>query len=151
MRIIQQARSRALIRLLLAFGLILAGAIGTSRAGDEPIRVVYHIDDSARAIAAIRNINNHRRAAADAKIVVVALGAGIDFMLKGAKDTRGNPYEPMIDDLLSEGVEFRICNNTLSGRNIARDRVLADIGVVESGVAEIARLQFRERFAYIKP
>lgn len=118
---------------------------------DAPIRVVYHLDDSARAIPAIRNISNHLKAAPETRIVLVALGHGVDFLLKGAKDDRGNPYEPMIDDLLLAGVEFRVCNNTLVARQIPREQVLADVAVVESGVAEVARLQAREHYVYLKP
>ena len=132
--------------------LLLALAASNLNAAErDPIRVVYHVDDSARAVPAIRNIGNHLKAAPDTQIVVVALGQGVDFLLRGAKDERGNPYEPMVDDLLLAGVDFRLCNNTLSARQIERDQVLADVGVVDSGVAEIARLQVREHYAYLKP
>lgn len=136
----------------LAWLLALAGAVG-ARAAEPPAphHVVYHLDDSSRAIAAIRNLNNHLKAVPGSKLVVVALGAGVDFLLSGAKDDRGNPYEPMVDDLMLAGVEFRACNNTLVARQIERARVLADVSVVESGVAEISRLQLTEHFAYIKP
>lgn len=114
-------------------------------------RVVYHIDDAARAVPAIRNITNHLKADPGVRIVVVALGQGVDFLLKDAKDNRGNPYEPMIDDLVLAGVEFRICNNTLVARQFDKAHVHPDVSVVESGVAEIARLQFSEGYAYLKP
>jgi intracellular sulfur oxidation DsrE/DsrF family protein len=146
-------RNRCLAQLAaLALLLAWAGAIG-ARAAEPPAphHVVYHLDDSARAIAAIRNLNNHLKAVPGSKLVVVALGAGVDFLLSGAKDDRGNPYEPMVDDLILAGVEFRVCNNTLVARQIDRARVLAEVGIVESGVAEISRLQLTEHFAYIKP
>lgn len=114
-------------------------------------RVVYHLDDTARAIPAIRNITHHLKAVPNVRIVVVALGQGVDFLLKDTKDDRGNPYEPMIDDLVLAGVEFRICNNTLVARQIDKARVHPDVVVVESGVAEITRLQFSEGYAYLKP
>lgn len=117
----------------------------------SPARVVYHLDDAGRAMSAIRNLNNHLKAVPSTRIVVVTLGQGIDFLLDGAKDERGNPYEPMIDDLILAGVEFRICNNTLVGRHIDRASVHADATLVESGVAEITRLQLAEGYAYLKP
>lgn len=113
--------------------------------------VVYHIDDSARAIPMIRNITNHRRADADIRIVVVALGAGIDFLVEDAMDDRGNSYDALVDPLMAEGVEFRVCNNTLNGRGIAADKLLLDVKIVPSGVAEVARLQIEEDAAYLKP
>lgn len=121
-----------------------------AEAGRAP-RVVYHLDDSARAIAAIRNLTNHLKAAPGVKIVVVALGPGVDFLLRDAKDERGNPYEPMIDDLVMAGVEFRVCNNTLTARHIDPARVHPDATLVESGAAEITRLQYAEGYAYFKP
>lgn len=144
--------SRSLFLAVVLALLLMTGSPAGRAADPAPVhRVVYHLDDSARAIAAIRNLNNHLKAVPGAKLVVVALGAGVDFLLAGAKDDRGNPYEPMVDDLMLAGVEFRVCNNTLAARNIGRERVLADVGVVESGVAEISRLQVTEHFAYIKP
>ena len=43
------------------------------------------------------------------------------------------------------------CNNTLEGRKIDRKRILPEATVVPSGVAEVARLQSQEGYAYIKP
>lgn len=148
-RTLPMLRRRLLLALMtLTLGLATMPAIG----GPDPApKVVYHLDDTARATNAFRNIANHLKAAPKVKIVVVALGQGVDFMLKDAKDDRGNPYEPMIDDLVLAGVEFRVCNNTLAARQIDRARLHPEAGLVESGVAEIARLQFAEHYAYLKP
>ena len=139
---------------LLALTFALVSALSTSALAADAgttTRVVYHIDDSARAVPAIRNMTNHLKADPGVKIVVVALGQGVDILLKDAKDARGNPYEPMIDDLMLAGVEFRVCNNTLATRQIDRARVHPDAGLVESGATEIARLQFAQGYAYFKP
>lgn len=148
---IHRMNRRGLLAAL--FGLaatIPARALGAG-APDPVPRVVYHIDDATRSIPAIRNITNHLRAVPATRIVVVALGQGIDFLLKNAKDERGNPYEPMIDDLIMAGVEFRACNNTLAARQIDKNRLHPEVTIVESGVAEITRLQLSEGFAYLKP
>lgn len=144
------------IRRALLAGLVSFAAVCPMHvAGEDPAaavpRVVYHLDDFARAIPAIRNITNHLKAIPKIKIVVVSLGQGVDFLLKDAKDDRGNPYEPMIDDLVLAGVEFRVCNNTLVARQIDKARLHPDVAVVESGVAEITRLQWSEGYAYLKP
>jgi len=140
---------------LLTTGLftLILGSLPPSTAAEavHAPRVVYHLDDSARAIAAIRNLTNHLKATPGVKIVVVALGPGVDFLLRDAKDERGNPYEPMIDDLVMAGVGFRVCNNTLTARHIDPARVHPDATLVESGAAEIARLQYAEGYAYFKP
>jgi hypothetical protein len=49
------------------------------------------------------------------------------------------------------GVEFRVCHNTLESRHIDPANVVAEAKVVPSGVAEIVRLQAREGFVYLKP
>jgi intracellular sulfur oxidation DsrE/DsrF family protein len=48
-------------------------------------------------------------------------------------------------------VEFRLCNNTLVSRKIEKSKVIADVSIVPSGVAEAARLQAREGFVYLRP
>lgn len=137
--------------LLLLMPITLMSTASSAADASAQTRVVYHIDDSARAMSAMRSMTNHLRAAPKTRIVVVALSDGVDFLLSGAKDPRGNPYEPMIDDLVTTGVEFRACNNTLVGRQIEKSRLHPDTSIVESGVAEITRLQASEGFAYLKP
>jgi uncharacterized protein len=76
---------------------------------------------------------------------------GTDFMLDGAKDRNGNPFDATIQDLKTKGVDFRACANTLAARKIDRSKVIPDVSIVASGVAEVARLQAREGFAYLRP
>ncbi len=56
-----------------------------------------------------------------------------------------------MSDLANKGVEFRVCNNTLVSRKIAADRVVMDAKVVPSGVAEVAKLQAKEGYVYLRP
>lgn len=113
-------------------------------------RVVYHINDTALARIAMRNIDNHLSASPEATIVVVTHGKGINFLLNDAKDERG-AYAPQVAALRGKGVDFRVCRNTLKGRNLADDAVIMEARVVPSGVAEIGRLQAREGYVYLKP
>ncbi len=53
--------------------------------------------------------------------------------------------------LVDRGVEFRVCAATLSARNIAKEDLLDTAVVVPSGISEIARLQLKEGYAYLKP
>lgn len=145
---------------LLGLMLLAGGVIGlasskalaqeSTKAGVQR-SVVYHIDDVARAIPMIRNIGNHRKADKDIRIIVVALGKGVDFLVDGAMDDRGNAYDALVDTLMMQGVEFRVCNNTLEARHIDVKSLLPEVKVVPSGVAEVARLQIEEHAAYIKP
>ena len=114
-------------------------------------KVVYHINDSANARAALRNIQNHITAAPDAKITVVAHGKGIDFLLNDAKDDKGEAYLTQVAGLKEKGVDFRVCQNTLKSRKLDDSAVIVDATIVPSGVAEIGRLQAKEGYVYLKP
>ncbi len=141
---------RSLGRMLAAVA-IAAAACGTALA--EPTsKVVYHINEGLeKAAALLRNVKNHLNAEPGAKIVVVGHGKGIDFMLEGAKDKNGNPFDATIDTLQEKGVEFRVCNNTLVSRKIDPKTVISQAKIVPSGVAEIGRLQAKEGYVYLKP
>lgn len=116
------------------------------------VKVVYHLSEGIpQASRAMGNIRNHLAADPSAKIVVVAHGAGIDFLLDGAVNTQKQPFAGSISDLANKGVEFRVCNNTLVSRSIPADKVAMEAKVVPSGVAEVARLQAREGFVYLHP
>ncbi len=133
-------------------GLVAAVAfLGLSTAAFAETKAVYHINDSADATAAMRNIKNHLNADPSAKIVVVTHSKGIDFLLEGAADKKGNPYNINVEELQAKGVDFRVCNNTLVGRKIDPKTVLPGAHIVPSGVAELAKLQAKEGFVYIKP
>ena len=131
--------------------LLFAVTAQLSFAADE-VKVVYHLNEGIeQAGRAMNNIRNHLGADAKAKIVVVTHGRGIDFLLKGAKNAQGNAFANDIDELSTRGIEFRVCRNTLTQRKIDPDQVVREGRIVESGVAEVARLQAREGFVYLRP
>jgi intracellular sulfur oxidation DsrE/DsrF family protein len=136
----------------LAAALIALASLGAFAAKGDPIKVVYHnnegIDHSPQAL---RNVRNHLSVDPKAKIVFVSHAAGIDFLMKGAKDKNGNPFEVTVQDLESKGVEFRVCEITLKSRNIQKSQLIDDVTYVPSGVAEVTRLQIEEGYAYLKP
>ena len=99
----------------------------------------------------MRNVQNQLSADPDSKIVVVTHGQGIDFLLDGAADKNGNPYNIMAEQLMAKGVDFRVCNNTLVGRKIDPSKVIPGAKIVPSGVAEVAKLQAKEGYVYLKP
>ena len=140
---------RALKSAMLA--LLLTTSFQAQSAND-PIKTVYHMSEGIpQASRAIANIRNHLAADPTAKIVVVAHGLGIDFLLQGATNQMDQPFAGAIADLANQGVEFRVCNNTLTARKIDPNRVAMEATIVPSGVAEVARLQAREGFVYLRP
>ena len=137
---------RAFTPLLAA--LFLATAPMAASAAEE--KVVYHVNDSSVARAAMNNVNNHLNAAPNAKIVVVTHGKGIDFLLNDAKDDKGD-YTAQIAGLAAKGVSFRVCANTLKSRKLENSAVVQEATVVPSGVAEVGKLQAKEGYVYLKP
>jgi intracellular sulfur oxidation DsrE/DsrF family protein len=136
---------------LLLFGLA-AGVAAPARAATDDVKVVYHLaDGNDQAERALANIRNHLRAEPNTKIVVVALSDGIKFLLDGATDHNGKPFAATVTALAAQGVEFRICNNSLNAHGIAPSRVVREAKIVPAGVAEIARLQAKEGYAYLRP
>lgn len=136
---------------LAACSLATAYAAPPAAAMEEvPVKVVYHINDASVARIAMRNVENHLDASPGVKIVVVTHGKGIDFLLNDAKDAKG-AYEPQVAALRDRGVTFDVCRNTLKSRNLDDSAVIMEAQVVPSGVAEIARLQAREGYVYLKP
>lgn len=126
-------------------------AAGTTATSGQ-IKTVYHMTNGLEeASRGLGNIRNHLAADPTAKITVVTNGNGIEFLLDGAKDKNGNPYEIIVQDLKSKGVDFRVCNNTLVTRKIDPSKVIAEAVIVPSGVAEAARLQAREGYVYLRP
>lgn len=132
----------------MAYAAQPAEAAAPSASAEE--KVVYHINDAAVARMAMNNASNHLAASPNAKIVVVTHGKGIDFLLNGAKDEKGE-FAPVVAGLKEKGVDFRVCRNTLKGRNLTDDAVIMEAKVVPSGVAEIGMLQAKEGYVYLKP
>lgn len=141
-------------RLSLALLLALAASLNAAAQGEkpQPVRVVYHFSEGLeQASRGLEFIRNHLETDPGAQVVVVAHAAGVDFLMKGAKTAKGNEYRGMVEDLDLQGVQLRVCEITLRERGLRREQFLPGVGFVASGVAEIARLQAREGYAYVKP
>jgi intracellular sulfur oxidation DsrE/DsrF family protein len=140
------------MRTVLIAAALTAASLCASAAPGDPVKVVYHMnEDVDRAPQALRNVRNHLSVDPKAKIVFVSHAAGINFLMKEAKDKNGNPFDVTVQDLKSKGVEFRVCEITLKSRNIDRSKLIEDVTYVPSGVAEVSRLQIQEGYAYLKP
>ena len=143
---------------LLQRGILVLAAIAAiglsgcaSMRGYGPTRVVYHINDSARAGDVLRNIGNELSVDPTAKIVLVSHAKGVDFLMDGAKDKNGNPYNIPVEALAAKGVTFDVCEITLKSRKLRKDQFIPEASFVPSGVGEIAKLQYREGYAYLRP
>ena len=146
-------RGSGLMAIIAAVALALAGCAtnGNLAANVHPDKVVYHVNDSANAAAALRNAGNHLDVNPQVQIIVVTHALGVDFLMEGARDKNGNPYNVAVEALAERGVTFDVCEITLKSRKLERSQFIPEAKFVPSGVAEIGKLQARGGFAYLKP
>lgn len=150
-------------RMLLAITVLLIGAAASGCAsngakmeaaenGYHKQKAVYHINDAEVAGAALRNVQNHISAIGEknAEIIVVTHGKGIDFLLDDWQDSKGKSYGDQVQQLANLGVKFDVCNNTLVGRKIDRNKINLNAVIVPSGVATVGELQL-QGYVYVKP
>lgn len=146
-------KNRLFIGTVTALALAAAGA--AFAADNNPVgpdKVIYHVNDTAaQASNALRNIGNHLEVNPQAKIVVVTHAGGVDMLFNDARDKNGNPYNIPIEQLKMQGVQFEVCQITLRNRKLEKSQFIPEASFVPSGVAEIARLQQREGYAYLRP
>lgn len=154
-------------------GIVLAGLVGlmaftgaaSAAPGDTKQKVVYHIngDDPKQQTGALRNIQNHINAVGkeNLDLRVVMHGNGVSLVLmpealdkvKGFKNGNATPQmQASIDGLKNQGVQFKVCANTLKGRKVPMDALYdtEEADIVPSGVAELAYLQGMG-YSYVKP
>jgi intracellular sulfur oxidation DsrE/DsrF family protein len=148
--------ARIVLASALSMAALLAGCAATggsdARSDVAPDKVVYHINDAgAQAVNALRNVGNHLEVNPKAQIVIVTHARGVDFLMDGAKDRNGNPYNIRVEELKAQGVKFDVCDITLRNRKLTRKQFIPEATFVPSGVAEITRLQQREGYAYLRP
>jgi intracellular sulfur oxidation DsrE/DsrF family protein len=139
---------------LIALSIVVASAtVSFVATAQDVISVVYHIDDAdAQGIKGLRNIRNHLDVAPQTKIRVVTHANGVDFLMDGARDKSGKiEYASLVSALVSRGVVFEVCEITLKNRNLKRDQFVLEANFTPSGVARLAELQAKQKFAYIKP
>jgi len=114
--------------------------------------VVYHVNEgNAQALNALRNIRNHLTADPSAKIVVVTHAGGINFLLDGAQDANGAPFEATVQELKSKGVDFRVCQFTLQRNNIDPKKVIPEPRSFRPVSPRWRWLQFKERLRLPAP
>lgn len=124
------------------------GGEATTVVGAE--RVVFHVSSRDNLRGALRNVVNHLEASPHSRVVVVAHNLGVELLVEGARDENGIPYRPAVIELVKQGVDFRVCGNTLERDEYGSARLIPEATRVPSGIAEIARLQAREGFAYLR-
>lgn len=142
----------------------LLGSFVTPVIASEKQKVVYHINyyGAKQQQGALRNVQNHINAigAENLDLKIVMHGNGLSLLMEpdalgSNKMKEGNANDTMkarISSLKEQGIEFKVCANTLRGRKVSTDSLydFSKADIVPSGVAELAILQGKG-YAYIKP
>jgi intracellular sulfur oxidation DsrE/DsrF family protein len=146
--------------------LLVALFTGAGAAVADPQRVVYHINsgDAQHQASVLRSMQNHLDDVGfeNIEMQVVLHGDGVSLLMlpravgEVGRFREANATSSMqvrIDNLKTQGVTFKVCDNTLKRHRVDRVRHLYDVDesdLVRSGLGEIARLQGLG-FTYIKP
>lgn len=131
-------------------GLVLAAALAGADPAAPPARhrVVFQVqaDSEQRWQEALNNVENLQRAfgAGNVDIVVVTHGKGV-----GLVATRNEAVAKRVDGLIAGGIRFDACANTCRRESLAQGDLVPGVVIVDSGVAEVVRLQ-EAGFSYIK-
>ncbi len=149
------AASLLMVLALVGLNNNQAQAQSSDRYGKQ--KVVYHINyaggDEDRAYrGALTNIQNHIDAVGrdNIEVNVVLHGDGVGILKSAVSNEQ---IQMAVTNLKGQNVAFRVCNNTLTGRNIDYEEDLFEVfesDIVPSGVAELSYLQ-QDGFTYIKP
>jgi intracellular sulfur oxidation DsrE/DsrF family protein len=135
------------------FGVVMAlGVAPAVRAYDKPeggpLKVVVHINfpESGTQGAGLKNVTNILKEDPEAKVEVVCHAAGIGLLEKARTD-----HAEAVEALITKGVTFVACENTMRQKSIRKEDLLPGVGTVPSGAVEVVRKQQKDGFAYFKP
>lgn len=162
---------RTLARMLtvVALAALAVTVAAPVQADDDTQRVVYHVDyaDPTRYSATLTSINNLINDAEQKlqpwDVHMVLVGFGIRFSTDDPLENMPAPYaaDEALDERRDElrgrlqtlmeirDVKVHLCEVTRSEIGLDQDKLYEGIGLVGSGVAEIADLQ-RAGYAYLK-
>ena len=100
---------------------------------------VNHILSSANNVIKFYGVDN-------TEVVIVAYSKGINALVTN----RDKKIQKRVEALMTYGVEFIACNNTLETLKIDKKYLLEDVEVVTAGIVELIERQLRG-YIYIRP
>lgn len=158
---------KIIIQLVLAMLLSAGLTIQSYAKEDEVVKVVYHADyaDPQRVSAMLTSINNmvttYQNDLVDYDVRIVFVSHGIRFLTKDkllktpfAEDkTLAERKTNLMKRLFSlqdvQGVKLELCDITRQAVRLDKEKLMANVKLVRSGVVRIAELQ-HQGFAYLK-
>lgn len=135
---------------ILATLLIAAIAVAqneTSEKGTAMFKAVVHVnyDDADRQEKMLGNIENILEGEPKAEIEVVSHGTGMSLIQKSKAK-----HASKVQALITRGVRFAGCENTMKKKNIDEADLLEGVTTVPSGAVEVIKRQ-RDGFGYFRP
>lgn len=109
--------------------------------------VVFHLNEAApdKHRMVLRNIRNVKQEMPDLRVELVVHGPGLGLAVQSQSTVSRE-----VAELLADGVEIAVCENTMRGENLMASDLLPGMTRVPAGIAEIIRRQ-QEGFSYVKP
>ena len=141
----------ALVAVCLAGWLSVASAAAADPAaegkGKGMFKAVVHVNftDSERQKHGLKNIANMLKEVKTGDIEVVCHGGGIGLLVKDK-----SPDASEVERLMTEGVRFVACENTLKDKSIPKDSLISGVTTVPSGAVEVVRKQ-QDGYGYFRP
>ncbi|TIQ36627.1 MAG: hypothetical protein E5X48_08635 [Mesorhizobium sp.] len=134
----------------------LAGAAGlfglrqaNAAAGEERLKVAYHLSDADKVNFVLGNIKNHYEGTGGkVEIVLVVHGPALAaFKAKSASGATSSRFA----GLVQQGLVPQACGNTMHGMDITLADLLEGFQVADKGgVVKLAELQ-RQGYVYLRP
>ena len=113
------------------------------------IKVVFHIDETAKWHLVLLNATNFFNEENEAEINILANYEAVKFYIEMFNEQNKDLFDAY-SNLVSKKVKFYACGNALKANKIPKDSLDKTIMIVKSGVVELAYKQ-RNGYAYIKP
>lgn len=112
----------------------------------ESLKVLFHVPDSSRFTACLRQANNLLATIKDEPYEIRVL---VNF--EGIKVVENfQPYEEMFKALTEKGVKFYFCQNPFKTFGLSTELVPPPAEVISSGIRALVDWQ-KEGFIYIRP
>lgn len=138
---------KPVVRLLLLILLVGSPLLLAAQVVDQEVhRVVYQVTkgESADQEQVIGQLNNILRALPNAEIEVICHGKALPLVLDAKSQVKEG-----IKDLLTRGVVFAACENTMRRAKASKEDLISGVTTVPSALAEII-LKQEQGWAYIK-
>jgi intracellular sulfur oxidation DsrE/DsrF family protein len=140
----------AAVPLIVGSWLLAQQGTSAMSEGRSMHRVVFEMtaEGTEQWQAVLNNVENVRKALGpeNTQVEVVVHAKAID-MLVAKTDTPG--VQERVRSLAGPQVVFAACSNTMKKRKLAREDLLPEAVIVDSGVAEVVRKQ-EQGWSYIK-